>query len=54
MLRLRSLLTDLIVKDSHIFARIYLIFLKHVWRKLERVSVPDLHLSEKIRKAVLN
>ena len=46
-----SLLTALIVKNSHIDAGIYFIFLKNVV-KLKSHSIPNFNLSEKIAKAV--
>ena len=49
-----SLLTALIVKNSNILAGIYFIFPKKTLQtKLERLSIPNLELIEKIRKVVL-
>ena len=47
-----SLLTVLIVQNNHILTGIYLIFLKNVLAKLERLSIPNLDLSGKIGKVV--
>ena len=44
-----SLLTAKFVKSSHIWARIYFIFLRD---KLEIVLIPNVDLSEKIGRAV--
>ena len=46
-----SLLTVLIVQNN-ILTGIYLIFLKNVLTKLERLSIPNLDLSGKIGKVV--
>ena len=44
-----SLLTAFIVKNSHILAGIYFIFLKNgLTLKLERLLMPNLDISEKI------
>ena len=48
-----SLLTALIVKNRHILAGIYFIFPKKVF-KLERFSIPNLDLNEKVGKVVIN
>ena len=49
-----SLLTALIDKNSHILAEIYFIFLKKAaWTKLERLSIPNLDLNEKIGQVVI-
>ena len=47
-----SLLTDPVVKNSHIEAGISFMFLKNVQNKLERLSIPSFDLSEKIGNAV--
>ena len=48
-----SLLTALIVKNSHIYTLIYIIFLKNVQKKSLKVFlIPNFDLSEKIREAV--
>ena len=49
-----SLLTAFIVKNSHILAGIYFIFLKIVLDQAERLSIPNLDLIEKIGKVVIN
>ena len=51
-LLLLSLLTDPVVKNSHIEAGISFMFLKNVQNKLERLSIPSFDLSEKIGNAV--
>ena len=51
-LLLMSLLTDPVVKNSHIEAGISFMFLKNVQNKLERLSIPSFDLSEKIENAV--
>ena len=51
-LLLMSLLTDPVVKNSHIEAGISFMFLKNVQNKLERLSIPSFDLSEKIGNAV--
>ena len=51
-LLLMSLLTDPVVKNSHIEAGISFMFLKNVQNKLERLSIPSFNLSEKIGNAV--
>ena len=49
-----SLLTALVVKNSHVLAEIYFVFLKNVQTiKLEWLSISNLDLSEKIGKAVI-
>ena len=49
-----SLLTALIVKNSHILAGMYFIFLKTCPRpNLKRLSIQNLDLSEKIGKVVI-
>ena len=45
-----SLLTDLIVKNSHILAGIYFVFLKKLLRP--NLKIQNLDLSEKIGKVV--
>ena len=47
------LLTALIVKNSHVLAGIYFIFLKTLWTKLKSRSIPILDLTEKIGKVVI-
>ena len=47
------LLTALIVKNSLILAGFYFIFLKPSWTKLESLWIPNLDLSEKIGKVVI-
>ena len=48
-----SLLSAFIVKSSHILPGIYFIFLKRSDTKLERLSIPNLDISEKIGKVVI-
>ena len=50
-----SLLTAPIVKDSHILAGIYFIFLKKRSRRfgIDSLSIPNLELSEQIIKLVV-
>ena len=49
-----SLLTVAIVKNSHNLAAIYFVFLKGTsYTTLERLSIPNLDLSEKIGKTVI-
>ena len=47
-----SLLTAPIVKNSHIQAKTYFIFLKVCPKKLESTLIPNFDLSKKIGKAV--
>ena len=47
-----SSLTVAIVKNSRILAGIYFIFAKNSLDKLERFSIPNLRISEKIGKTV--
>ena len=48
------LLTALIVKNSHILAAFYVVVLKRMNQtKLERLSIRNLDLSEKIVKVVI-
>ena len=52
-----SLLTALIVQNSHILVEIYFIFYlseKTSYTKLEMLSISNLDLSEKIAKVVMN
>ena len=53
ILLFKSLLATLVVKNSNIFAGIYFIFLKASYTKLERLSIPNLDLIEKIGKVVI-
>ena len=46
------LLTAPIFKKSHMYVRIYVLFLKTVLRHLESVLIPNFDLSVKIGKAV--
>ena len=49
-----SLLTTLIVENNHILTGIYFIFLeKTSYTKLEKFSIPNLDLSEKIGKVFI-
>ena len=49
-----SLLTASVVKNSHILAGIYFIFLeKTSYTKLEKFSIPNLDFSQKIRKVFM-
>ena len=49
-----SLLTAIIVENSHILAAIYYIFLKKMSQtKFERLSIPNLDLNEKIEKVFI-
>ena len=53
-LHFMSLLTVPIVKNSHILAGIYFIFLKERPKtKLESLAIPNLDLTEKIEKVVI-
>ena len=53
LLLFMSLLKALILKNSHILAAIFFTFKKSSWIKLERFSVPNLDLTEKIGKLVI-
>ena len=48
-----SLLTTRFVKHCHIWAGIYLIFLKKVLKQIEMLLIPNFDLSKKIGKAVI-
>ena len=49
-----SLLTALIAKNSHTLAVVYFIFIKTTsYTKLEKLSMPNLDLSEKTGKAFI-
>ena len=49
-----SLLTAAIVKNGHNMAATYFIFLKSMsYTTLERLSIPNLDLSEKIGKTII-
>ena len=54
LLDFMSLLTVKFVKSSHLYARIYFIFLKNVLSKPEILLIPNFDLTKKIRKAVIN
>ena len=46
------LLTPEFVKNSHVWTRIYFIFLKNVLKKLEVLLIPNFDLSANIGKVV--
>ena len=47
------LLTALIIKNNHILAGIYCVSLKNDLEKPERLSTPNLDLSEKMGKKII-
>ena len=53
LLHFMSLLTTRFVKNCHIWAGIYLIFLKKVLKQIEMLLIPNFDLSKKIGKAVI-
>ena len=54
LLHFMSLLTTRFVKNCHIWAGIYFMFLKKILKQIEMLLIPHFDLSKKIGKAVIN